>query len=143
MTKPSILFHEITITHSSLSLGGLNIVHSSLHGGNLLRLVIGNLDLESFLNGHDELDGIEGIGSEVRCEGGVWLDGCLVAAELLDDDLLDAVLDLAEEGGGEGSGGGGGGDGCECGCGCEEGSEDYGLVHDCIEGYIIILYKEC
>ncbi len=59
----------------------------------LLSILVGNFDSEFFFESHDELDGIERVGTEVfdeGCAGGDLL-GC--DAELLDNDFFDFFFD--------------------------------------------------
>src|SRR5262245_28301324 len=59
----------------------------------LLGGFVRNLDVEGFLEGHDELDRVEGIGAEVVDEGRFRGHLIGVDAELLDDDALHLFFD--------------------------------------------------
>src|SRR5438270_133518 len=58
----------------------------------LLGVLVGDLDVEMLLQGHDELDRIEGVGAQVLDELRVRVDVFLVDPELFDDDLLQLLL---------------------------------------------------
>src|SRR4029450_1387977 len=59
----------------------------------LLGVLVGDLDVEMLLQGHNELDRVEGVGAQVLDELRVRVDVLLFNPELLDDDLLHLVLD--------------------------------------------------
>src|SRR5919108_318118 len=59
----------------------------------LLRILVRDLDVEILLQGHDELDGVEGVGAQVLDELRVRVDVVFFDAELLDDDFLHLILD--------------------------------------------------
>src|SRR5207302_404624 len=59
----------------------------------LLGVLVRDLDVEVLLQGHDELDRIEGVGAQVLDELRVRVDVFLVDPELFDDDLLHLLLD--------------------------------------------------
>lgn len=89
----------------------LDEVDGSLDGGDLLDVLLGDLDLELLLEGHDELNGIKGVGIEVGHEAGGVVELTL-HIELGLDDVADALLDVVGghvEGGGAAEGGAGGG----------------------------------
>src|SRR5436309_9512064 len=70
-----------------LRLGVLfDVLDGVLDLADLLRLVIGNLDAELFLESHDQLDGIQRVRAEVLNERSLRGDLLRVDAELLDDD---------------------------------------------------------
>src|SRR5919109_5680261 len=71
----------------------LDVLDRVADGHDLLRLLVRDLDVEVLLQGHDELDGIEGVGAQVFDELRGRSDVVLLHSELLDDDLLDLVLD--------------------------------------------------
>ena len=54
---------------------------------------IGHFDGEFFFKGHDELDGVEGVGPEVFDEAGCEDDLLGIHAELIDDDVTDFFFD--------------------------------------------------
>src|SRR5688572_22777099 len=70
----------------------LDVVDGLLDGGDLLRLLVGDLGLELLLEGHHQLHRVERVGTEVVDERGLGLDFTLVDAELLGDDFLDALF---------------------------------------------------
>jgi hypothetical protein len=67
-----------------------------LDRSDLLGFFVRNLALEFFLEGHHQFDGVERIRAEVVDEGGFGLDVRLVDAELLSDELLDALFDVLQ-----------------------------------------------
>jgi hypothetical protein len=71
-----------------------NISNDVTNGLKLLSLLVRNVDAEFFLKRHDELDGVEGVGTEVFDELGLWSDLFGVHAELFNDDVFDLVLDV-------------------------------------------------
>lgn len=72
----------------------LDHVGGLLDGGDLLRTLLVESDLELLLKRHHDLDGVEGIGAEVD-ELGVGGDGIEVGAELLGDDTSNLVESVA------------------------------------------------
>src|SRR6476659_6271402 len=74
---------------------GLDVVDRLLHGGDLLGFLVRDLALELFLEGHHQLDGVEGVGAQVVDERGAVGGFLFLDAQLLDDDLLDALFDGA------------------------------------------------
>src|SRR4029453_380414 len=71
------------------------VVDRQLHGGDLLRLFIGDLDAELVLEGHHQFHRVERVGAEVGHEGFLVGDVGLGHAELLGDDFLDTGFDIA------------------------------------------------
>src|SRR5262249_30500751 len=69
----------------------VDVVDGFLDPGDLLGVLVGNLDAELLLEGHHELDGIEAVRSEVVHERGLGSHQLLFDAELVHDDLLDAI----------------------------------------------------
>ena len=57
--------------------------------------IVGNLAAELLLERHDQLDGVEAVGAEIVDEAGVVGDLVGLDAEMLDDDLLHALCDVA------------------------------------------------
>src|ERR1044071_3556094 len=64
----------------------LDVVDGVLDLADLLRLVVRDLHAELFLEGHDQLDGVERVGAEVFDERRFGSDLVRVDAQLLDDD---------------------------------------------------------
>src|SRR3972149_7953370 len=62
-------------------------------GHDLLRVLVGDLEVELLLEGHDQLHGVERIGAAILNELGVRVDLLLLDPELLADDLLHSLLD--------------------------------------------------
>ena len=71
-----------------------DIVDGVLDGGDLLGVLVGDVEVERFLKRHHQFDDIERIRAQVVDERRGGVDLALVDAELLDDDLLDLLLDL-------------------------------------------------
>src|SRR5512146_1343618 len=76
------------------TLGGplVDVIDGILDGADLLRVLVRDLRPELLFEAHDELDEIERVGVQVIDEGRLGLDLILVGAELLDDDLLEALV---------------------------------------------------
>src|SRR3989304_10332029 len=72
---------------------GLDVLDRFLHAGDLLGVVVGNLDPELLLERHDQLHGVERIGPEVVDERRIRRDFFFVHPELLHDDALHLVSD--------------------------------------------------
>src|SRR5207237_7824258 len=66
-----------------------------LDGNDLLGGVVRDLAAELLLEGHHQLDGVEAVGPQIVDETGVLGHLGLVDAEMLDDDLLDPIGDIA------------------------------------------------
>src|SRR5688572_3665011 len=73
----------------------VQVIHGVADGAQLLRILVGNVDVELLLEGHDQLDGVQTVRAEVLHEA--RLAGQLLAlhAQLLDDDVLDLLFDVA------------------------------------------------
>ena len=69
--------------------------HRILHGHDLLGRVVRDLAPELLLEGHHQLDGVEAVGAQIVDEAGVFGHLRLVDAEMLDDDLLYPIGDVA------------------------------------------------
>src|SRR5262245_19630257 len=79
-------------SRSLLALGmRIDVLDRFLHAGDLLGVLVGNLDPELFLKRHDELHRVERVGAEVVDERRVRRHFLFVHAELLHDDALDLV----------------------------------------------------
>src|SRR3989344_771401 len=74
---------------------GVDVVDGLLDGGDLFRLFIGNFAVKFLFQRHYQLDRIQGIRAQIIHEGGGGLDLALVNAQLLHDNLLDALFDTA------------------------------------------------
>ena len=75
-----------------LLLLGFDVVNGILDGGDLLRLLVGDIQVERFLERPHQLDDIERIGAQVIDETRRGIDLRLIPAKLLDNDLLDLLL---------------------------------------------------
>src|SRR5438477_2477920 len=82
-SRPHALFFRLRV--------GLDVLDRFLHAGNLLGILIGNLDPELLLEGHHELDGVEGIGAEIVDKRCIRRDFLFIHSELLDDDAFHFV----------------------------------------------------
>src|SRR5205085_9420330 len=80
-------------TRSALVL--VDIFDRVADGGDLLRGIVRNLDAELFLEGHDQLDDVEAVRTEVIDEARVFGDLVGLDAEMFDDDLLHPIGSLA------------------------------------------------
>src|SRR5208337_796515 len=65
-----------------------DVVDGIGHGANLLRILVGDFDIEGLFKGHHELDSIERIGAQVIHERSAGRDLALVHTQLLDDNLF-------------------------------------------------------
>src|SRR5215211_2104669 len=87
----------VTTTRCAKLLSDLlvEIIHGIADGPKLLGVLVRDIDVEFLLERHDQLDGVEAVGAEVLHE--TRLAGELLAldAELLDDDILDLLFDVA------------------------------------------------
>src|SRR5271165_6830409 len=70
----------------------VDIIHRVLDGADLLRVLVGNLDLEGLFEGHDQLDGVERISTEVVHERCVGRHFALFHPQLFHNDLLYALI---------------------------------------------------
>ena len=68
-------------------------VSGLLDGGDLLSTLLVELEVELLLEGHHDLDGIEGVGAKVD-KLGLGRDGVELGSELLGDDLTNIGKDL-------------------------------------------------
>src|ERR1051326_876083 len=73
----------------------LDVIDGVLHGGDLLRRILGDFDVERLLERHHEFDRVQTVGAQVVDEGRFRGDLGFVNAEMLNDDLLDLVGDIA------------------------------------------------
>ena len=64
-------------------------------GAELLRVLVGDVDVELLLERHDQLDGVQTVGAEVFHEAGLVGQLLALDAKLLDDDVLDLLFDVA------------------------------------------------
>jgi len=71
-----------------------DVANDIADGLKLLSFFIGNVDAEFFLKRHDELDGVEGVSTEVLDELGFLGDLFGIHAELLNDDVFNLILDV-------------------------------------------------
>jgi hypothetical protein len=71
----------------------IDVVDRLLHSRDLFGLFVGDLGLELIFEGHDQLNHVERIGTEVVKKGRLVLDLGFIDAKLFSDDLLDALFD--------------------------------------------------
>src|SRR5487761_1821039 len=92
--------HPVTTTRlidETLGLVLLDEAHRVLHRHDLLGRVVGNFAAKFLLERHDELDGVEAVRAQVIDKAGVLGHFGFVDAQMLDDDLLNPVGDIAHE----------------------------------------------
>src|SRR5450759_1150395 len=82
----------VTTTRRLNLLGSLrvrvDVVHGVLHGADLLRIFVGDLDLEGLLKGHDQLHRIQRIGAQIVHKRCIGRHLGLIHAQLFHDDLF-------------------------------------------------------
>ena len=85
---------DVVRSAPSERLGGalVDVVDGVLDGADLLGVLVGDLRPELLFEAHDELDEVQRVGVQVVDERRLRLDLILVGAELLDDDLLEALV---------------------------------------------------
>src|SRR5690349_18012887 len=66
----------------------VDVVDGILDRLDLLGFFVGNLDVEGLFEGHDEFDGVEGVGAEVVHERRIGSNFAFIHAKLFHDDLL-------------------------------------------------------
>ncbi len=69
-----------------------DVSKSILDGGDLLGILIRNLDAESFFKGHHEFHGIEGVRAQIIDEGCRRSDFRLIHTELFHNNLFDLLF---------------------------------------------------
>src|SRR6476620_5117248 len=69
----------------------LDVLDGFLHAGDLLGVLVGNLDAEFLFEGHDELDGVERGGAQVIDERRVRRHFLFIHTQLLDDDFFHLI----------------------------------------------------
>src|SRR6266850_132281 len=69
----------------------LDVVDGFLDAGDLLGVLVRDLDPELLLEGHHELHRVERVGAEIVDERGIGRDFLFIDAELLHDDALHLV----------------------------------------------------
>src|ERR1022692_2635113 len=66
----------------------VDVGHGVLHGADLLRVLVRNLDLEGLFESHDQFDGVERVGAEVVHKRSAGRHFRFIHAQLLHDDLF-------------------------------------------------------
>ena len=93
--RPGIGQPGIRAAHADVQLVLLDEVDGVLDGQDLLGRVVRDLAAEFLLERHHQLDRVEAVGAQVVDKAGVLGHLRLVDAEMLDDDLLDPLSDVA------------------------------------------------
>src|SRR5690242_7443384 len=73
----------------------VQVAHRITDGAELFRFFVRDVDVELLLEGHDQLDRVEAVRAEVFHEAGVGGELLALHTQLLDDDVLDLLFDVA------------------------------------------------
>src|SRR5690349_10050252 len=73
----------------------VEVVHGVTDGAELLGVLVGDVDVELLLERHHELHRVQAVGAEVLHEAGLAGELLTLDAQLLDDDVLDLLFDVA------------------------------------------------
>src|SRR5208282_81387 len=65
-----------------------DVIDGILHGADLFRVLVGNFDVESFFESHDQFHRIQGIGPQVIHERSAGSDLSFIHTQLLHDNLF-------------------------------------------------------
>src|SRR5918998_2003299 len=84
-----------TVERSARSAMRLDEADGVFDRHDLLGGVVGNFATELFLESHDQLDGVEAVRPQIVNEAGIFGHLGLVDAEMLDNNLLDPLGDVA------------------------------------------------
>src|SRR6478735_7406880 len=84
-----------TAKRTKLALMLFNVLVGVADRVDLLGRIVGNLDAELFLEGHHQLDDVEAVGAQIVDEARVGRDLVFFDAQVLDNDLLNAVGGIA------------------------------------------------
>ena len=76
---------------------GVDVIDGVFDSADLLRILVGNLDVESLFEGHDQFDGVERVGAQVVDKRRVRRDFALVHAQLLNNDLFYPFINRCHE----------------------------------------------
>src|ERR1700682_2926526 len=82
----------IWLEGNGLLLLGLDVIHRVFNRRDLLGILIGNVDVEGFLERHHEFDDVQRIRAEIAHEGGGVVDLVLVHSKLFHNNLLYFLL---------------------------------------------------
>src|SRR4051794_8145738 len=91
---PSLVRHG-AFESSARSAMRLDEADGVLHRHNLLGRVVGNFATEFFLESHDQLDRVEAVRPQIVDEAGIFGHLGFVDAEMLDNNLLNPLGDVA------------------------------------------------
>ena len=75
----------------------LGVVDGQLNGGDLLSLLIRDLDAKFVFEGHHQFNGVQGISAQIGNKGLLGGDLRLGHTELFCNDFLDACFDIAHD----------------------------------------------
>src|SRR6478672_5006755 len=73
----------------------VEVVHGIPHRAELLRVLVRDVDVELLLERHHELHRVQAVGAEILHEAGLAGELLALDAQLLDDDVLDLLFDVA------------------------------------------------
>src|SRR5215218_4003749 len=73
----------------------VEVIHGIADGPKLLGVLVRDIDVEFLFERHDLLVGVEAVGAEVFHKTGLAGELLALDAELLDDDILDLLFDVA------------------------------------------------
>src|SRR5664279_512096 len=71
---------------------GVDVIDRILHGTDLLRLLVRNLDVEGLFKGHYQFDGVERVSAQVVYKRRICGDFALIHTQLLNDNLFYALF---------------------------------------------------
>src|ERR687890_1983761 len=73
----------------------VQVIHRVAHGAQLLGVLVRDVDVELLLERHHELHRVQAVGAEVFHEAGLAGELLALDAQLLHDDVLDLLFDVA------------------------------------------------
>ena len=84
--------HDPGWIRTRLGVALVDVFDGVADGADALRVLVGDLGPELFLEAHDQLDQVERVGVQVVDERRLGLDVLFIDAELLDDDFLESIV---------------------------------------------------